>query len=156
MRSRLLIINGPGLGDLGDGESGNELPLTLDRIRESCAQRCANRNLDLDFRQTDDQQLLLQWLSEDGGKFDGLIVNPVENSEADIEYDSFYEAAMKSVARLGKPVIEVRLSNVYNSGAKKSQQLHKPECDMGFVCGLGLAGYLLAINAMAQRVVADA
>jgi 3-dehydroquinate dehydratase-2 len=156
MRSRILIINGPGLGDIGGRESDNESGLTLDGIRETCEQHCADLNLEMDFRQTDDQQALLQWLSEECEKFDGLILNPVEGDEAGVEGGGFYDSAMQAVAQSGKPAIEVRLSNVYKAGARNSQHLHKPAGDMGFVCGFGLQGYLLAINAMAQRVVADA
>lgn len=147
MRSRILIINGPGLGDTRSGP-------TLDSIREACKQHCSKLNLEMEFRQTDDQQVLLQWLSEDAEDFAGLILNPIEGDIVGVE--NFYTATMHAVAEMSKPVIEVRISNVYNPGAGISQQLHKPASDMGFVCGFGVQGYGLAINALAQRLVADA
>jgi len=142
------------LGDAKNRESGNESGLTLDSIRDSCERHCADQGLEMDFRQTGDQQALVQWLAEESENFDGLIVNPGEGGEADAEDDGFYAVVMRAVAQFGKPVIEVRLSNDYAAGVRSSPQLHKPECAMGFVCGFGTHSYLLAISAMSQRITA--
>lgn len=152
MPQNMLIINGPGLDDLeGPFGSDNEL-VTLDSIKTACEQRCADLGLDLEFRQTDDYQLLLEWLSEDGGDYAGVIFNPFNLPGADSNTESFYQSAMQRIAQLKKPAIEVRLTNIYARDAELSRPVHKPQCDMGFVCGFGSHGYLLAITALSQRI----
>jgi 3-dehydroquinate dehydratase-2 len=152
MTSRILIVNGPDSGELKGKEGTNDPVPTMDDIRRACERHCVESKIDLDFRQSDDHQVLLEWLQKDSKEFDGLIFNPDTRSAADSGSGELYESAMQAIARSGIPAVEVRLSNIYKTGEKDSQQLHKPGCDMGFVCGFGLHSYLLAINAVAQRV----
>lgn len=154
MAQRILITNGPGLDDLEGRFGSDNEPLTLDSIKSACEKRCADLGLDLEFRQTDDYQLLLDSLSNEGGNYAGLIINPFNLPDADSDTDSFYQSAMQRIAQLKKPAIEVRLTNIYKRDAEISRPLHKPQCDMGFVCGFGLHSYLLAISAVSQLIAA--
>ena len=151
MPSKILIISGPVSGDRIDRLDVEDSVPTLDVIREACEKHCVGLKADLDFRQSDDHRVLLEWLEKDCEEFDGVILNPAVSSKVDSGAGPFYASAMQLIADSGKPAIEVRLDNIYRSGEKKVQQQHKPECDMGFVCGFGLQGYILAINALAQR-----
>lgn len=152
MPQSILITNGPGLDDLEGRFGGDNEPVTLDVIKSACEQRCADLGLDLEFRQTDSYQLLLERLSEDGGNYAGLIINPFNLPGADSDTESYYQSAMRRIAQLKKPAIEVRLTNIYARDAEISRPVHKPQCDMGFVCGFGLHSYLLAITALSQRI----
>ena len=154
MPSKILVINGPNAGDRNDPNGVEDSVPALEDIRRACEKHCDDSNIDLDFRQSDDHQVLIEWLQNDSEKFDGLIFNPVIRSAAGSDTSELYDSAMRVIAQSGKPAIEVRLSNIYKRGENNSKQAHKPGCDMGFVCGFGLQGYLVAINAMAQRVAA--
>ena len=146
---KLLIINGPGLGDLSDSDRYDGL--TLQALREGCEQLCKELQVDLDFRQTDDQKEMIRWMSEDSANFDSLVINPIADLRAASVESGFYRAAMQGAAQLKKPVIEVHISNIYRQGIEIAQPLHEPDGDMGFICGFGLDGYLLAINASDHR-----
>ena len=152
MPQHILIANGPGLDDLDGRVDRDNEPLTLDSIRRACKKRCADLGLELEFRQTDDYQLMLEWLSDEGENYDGLIINPFNLPTVDIDTDSFYQSAMQRVAQLKKPAVEVRLTNLYATDAEIPRSVHKPQCDMGFVCGFGLHSYVLAISAVSQLI----
>ncbi|NIO43119.1 MAG: type II 3-dehydroquinate dehydratase [Burkholderiales bacterium] len=108
----LLILNGPGLADLsagGDRYGG----VTLEQIQEESAALCAELGMDLEFRQTDDQDEMIRWIARDSDHFGALIINPVGYLKAgSVDFD-MYRSAIKMIAHLNKPVIEVRLTNIF-------------------------------------------
>ena len=99
MRTKILIINGPGLGDLTDYDGNSYGGLTLPAIRERCEQLCDELQVDLDFRQTDDQEEMCQWIAKASENFDSLIINPVGYSHAASVELGFYRSAMQVVAQ---------------------------------------------------------
>lgn len=152
MRQKILILNGPGLADLSDYD-GNAYPgLTLAGIRDACEKLCETLGLDLDFRQTEDQDEMFRWIAKDSEDFDGVIINPVGYSRAATAAFPAYRSAMQMITLLEKPVIEVHINNIFSQSAEITQPVHEPEGEMGFVCGLGLHSYLLAIRAIARRI----
>jgi 3-dehydroquinate dehydratase-2 len=155
MRTKILIVNGPGLGDLADYDGNGYGGLTLQTIREGCEQLCNELQVDLDFRQTDDQEQMLQWIAKDSENFDSLIINPVGYSHVASLEPGFYQSAMQVAAHLKKPVTEVHINNIYRQSAEITQSLQEPGGDMGFICGLGMYGYLMAIKASIHRISAS-
>lgn len=153
--SRILTLNGPGLSDLSnyDGHSyGNNLSLEL--IENQCEAQCQKLGISLDFRQTDDEEKMFRWISEDHENYDGLIINPVGYSRAaSVEFE-MYRTAIKLIAHLKKPVIEVHMSNIFKPGAEITKPLHVPDGEMGFVSGMGIHSYLIAIRSIHKRLTA--
>ena len=147
----VLIINGPGLEDLssyGDADGG----LSLEEIREACDETCRALELSLDFRQTEDEDEMFRWIAQNSQQFDGVVINPVGYSRAESISFDLYRAATRTVAHLDMPVIEVHLSNIFRRSAEVTRPLHEPEGGMGFICGFGKAGYILAIRAIADKL----
>ena len=147
----LLILNGPGLADLsagGDRYGG----VTLEQIQEESAALCAELGLDLEFRQTDDQDEMFRWIARDSDHFDALIINPVGYLKSGTVDFDMYRSAIKMIAHLKKPVIEVHLTNIFRQGEELTKPLQGPEGEMGFICGLGIHSYLLGIRAVAKRL----
>lgn len=155
MRAKILVINGPGLGDLADYDGNSYGGLTLRDIREGCERLCNELQVDLDFRQTDDQEEMFRWIAKDSENFDSLIINPIGYSRSASVELGFFRSAIQVVAHLKRPVIEVHINNIYRQSAEITQPLHEPQGDMGFICGLGLDGYLLAIKASVARISAS-
>jgi len=148
----VLILNGPGLADLSNYDGYSYGKLTLERIREECVARCEQLGIEPDFRQTDDEDEMFRWIAKDSESFDALIINPVGYSRAaSVEFE-MYRSAIKMVAHLKKPVIEVHITNIFQPGAEVTKPLQVPEGEMGFICGLGLHSYLLAIRAIERRL----
>lgn len=152
MAYRILILNGPGLADLRDDEGHFQQGLTLARIRDECARLCRSLDMEADFRQTDDQQEMVDWIAKDGAGFDGIVINPAGYSRAATVSLPAHLSAFQMKALLGKPVVEVHIENVFSDGAAGAQPMHEPEVDLGFVCGLGVQGYLIAIRSIAHRL----
>lgn len=156
MKPTLLILNGPGLGDLSDYSGHWYGDLTLEEIRKDCQGACDELGFGLDFRQTDDQDEMFRWIAKDSETFDGVIINPVGHSREMIMKFERYRSAIQVIASLKKPVIEVHLTNIYREIKDVTQPLHEPEGDMGFICGFGKLSYVMAVRTIAGRLHAAA
>lgn len=137
----ILILNGPGLADS-----------TLESIRAECSAHCEQPGLNLDFRQTDDEDEMFRWITKDSENIDALIINPVGYSHAtSIEFE-MYRSALKATAHFKKPVIEVHMNNIFHADTGVAKPLQVPEAEIGFICGMGIQSYLLAIKAVERRL----
>lgn len=152
MKNRILVLNGPGLADPSDFDGRACRGLTLAGIRDACEGLCESLALKVDFRQTEDQEEMFRWIAKDSEEFDGVIINPVGCSRESTVAHPVYRSAIHMIAALKKPVIEIHINNIFSQGSEISRPVHEPAGDRGFVCGLGLHGYLLAIRAMARRL----
>jgi len=152
MKRALLVLNGPGLADLSLYENLWFGTLALDDIREACRAACDELGHDLDFRQTDDHEELYRWIVEDSEAFDGLVINPAGRSTETTGTLDKYRSAIRKIAALDKPVIEVHIDNVFRGTEEADQRVDEPEAKTGFVCGLGKSGYTLAIQAIDREL----
>ena len=150
--NKLLIMNGPGLSDLSNFNEMGYGHLTLDTVRKKCAESCKIFGLKMDFRQTDDEAELSRFLIEGIEDFDALIINPVGHSHASSVDFTIYSSAIKTITRQNKPVIEVHISNIFQQGVENTKPIHVPKCEVGFVSGLGIHSYDLAIRAVNKKL----
>ena len=151
MKKKLLILNGPGLSDLSvyDEFYGN---ISLETIEKKSKEVCKELNLELDFRQTDDEDELFGFLLKDSEKFDAVIINPVGYSHALTAEFARYRLAIKTLTLQKKPVTEVHIANIFKQGSDITKPLQVPEGEMGFVSGLGVYSYVIAINAISKKL----
>jgi len=153
MTKTVLILNGPGLADPSDAdELGTSGKNSLQGIHNDCASLCERLDLSLDFRQTEDPNELLSWIKQDSEQFDALIINPVGRMRSSSAAAELYRKANRAIADTSKPVVEVRMANVYRQPAGGAEPLHEPGRDMGFVCGFGRQAYRLALEATRNRL----
>ena len=150
--NKLLIMNGPGLSDLSNFNEMGYGHLTLDTVRKKCAETCKIFGLKMDFRQTDDEAELSRFLIEGIEDFDALIINPVGHSHTSSVDFTIYSSAIKTITRQNKPVIEVHISNIFQQGVENTKPIHVPKCEVGFVSGLGIHSYDLAIRAVNKKL----
>ena len=150
--NKLLIINGPGLSDLSNYNEMGYGHLTLDIVRKKCAETCKIFGLKMDFRQTDDEAELSRLLKDGIKDFDALIINPAGYSHAPSVDYTIYSSAIKTITRQNKPVIEVHISNIFQQGLENTKPIQVPKCEMGFVSGLGIHSYDLAIRAVNKKL----
>ncbi len=151
MKPSILIVNGPGQSNLSDHDGNGHGGLTLTVIREASEALSAKLGARLDFRQTENQDEMFQWIARESEEFDGVIINPVRHSRSATELLRSYRSAVQVIAGLKKPVIEVHINNIYRQSADATQPLYAPEGSMGFICGFGLNSYLAAIRAISLR-----
>ena len=150
--NKLLIMNGPGLSDLSNYNEMGYGHLTLDIVRKKCAETCKIFGLKMDFRQTDDEAELSRFLKEGIEDFDALIINPAGYSHAPSVDYTIYSSAIKIITRQNKPVIEVHISNIFQQGVENTKPIQVPKCEVGFVSGLGIHSYDLAIRAVNKKL----
>jgi 3-dehydroquinate dehydratase-2 len=138
----ILVLNGPNLNLLGLREPeiyGHE---TLADIEEACLERAEALAVSVEFRQTNHEGLLVDWIHEARQSADGIIINAGAYSHSSI-------AILDALTAAGLPVIEVHMSNIYRRESFR-QISYVSRVAQGVICGLGGHGYELALTAMAR------
>jgi 3-dehydroquinate dehydratase II len=144
--SRLIfVLNGPNLNMLGRREPGIYGGKTLEEIGEDCHAAAGRMNLRVDFRQTNHEGVLVDWIQEAASAAAGLVINPGAYSHTSVAIHD----AIRAVAPL--PVAEVHLSNIHAREAFRHKSWVSPVAT-GVICGFGPLGYTLALQALAERV----
>jgi 3-dehydroquinate dehydratase-2 len=143
-RLSILIVNGPNLNMLGQREPEIYGRDTLADIETACALRAANHGFDMDFRQSNKEGELVDWTQSAAKDNAGIIVNAGAYSHTSI-------ALLDGLLASGLPVIEVHLSNIFRRESFRHHS-YVSTAATGVICGLGLNGYLLAIDAMAKLI----
>jgi len=143
----ILVLNGPNLNLLGVREPATYGRDTLADIEEGCLERAAELDLAVDFRQSNHEGQLVDWIQEARETADGIILNAGAYTHTSI-------AILDALRASEVPIIEVHLSNIHR---RESYRRHSyvSEAAQGMICGFGAQGYLLALEAMAQLIKRD-
>lgn len=140
----ILVLNGPNLNLLGVREPATYGRDTLADIEEACLERATVLGLRLDFRQSNHEGQLVEWIQEARENADGIIINAGGYSHSSV-------AILDALKAVELPVIEVHLSNIYRREEFRHNSLVSQGA-RGVICGLGAHGYLLALDAIARIV----
>lgn len=135
------VLNGPNLNMLGLREPAIYGATTLDDVETLCAETAEALGLAIDFRQTNGEGELISWVQECHGRAAGIVINPAGYTHTSV-------ALMDALLAVGLPVIEVHLSNIHRREAFRHHS-YVSRAATGVICGLGAAGYALALRAMA-------
>jgi 3-dehydroquinate dehydratase-2 len=146
-RRSILIVNGPNLNMLGQREPAIYGRDTLDDIEAACKAKAAELGLEVDFRQSNREGELVEWVQIAGQWFAGIIVNAGGYTHTSV-------ALLDALTVSGLPVIEVHLSNIFRREEFRHHS-YVSRAASGVICGFGLKGYLLALDAMAQLIRPD-
>lgn len=140
----LLILNGPNLNLLGTREPATYGSTTLAEIETASAAKAEACGYTLEFRQTNLEGTLVDWIQEAEKSAAGVILNAAAYTHTSV-------AIHDAVAAISKPVIEVHLSNIF---AREAYRHHSYVSDVaaGVICGFGAHGYMLAIDALASML----
>lgn len=141
---KVLILNGPNLNLLGEREPEIYGTSTLAEVERMCRERGAELGLEVDFRQTNDEGELIGWLQESRGSVSGIVLNPAA-------YTHYSLAVREAVAAAEAPVVEVHISNIYAREPWRARSLVSGVA-RGVIAGLGVRGYLLALEALNEIV----
>jgi 3-dehydroquinate dehydratase-2 len=142
MTDTIFVLNGPNLNLLGTREPRIYGTQTLSDIAATLEQRAKGLKLAIDFRQSNHEGVLVDWLNEALAKASAVIINAGAYAHSSI-------ALRDAVAALPIPVIEVHLTNIYAREGFRRQSL-LGEVARGSIIGFGPLGYLLALDAAAH------
>lgn len=139
---KILILNGPNLNLLGVRQPEIYGRETLADIERACLERGERHGLAVTFRQSNHEGELVGWIQEARGRMGGIVINPAG-------YTTNSVAILDALLLTELPVIEVHLSNIHRREAFRQHSLIS-QAARGVICGLGAAGYRLAIDALAE------
>ncbi len=138
--SKIIIINGPNLNLLGQREQSQYGSKDYTYLTEICFKKAKELNLNLDIKQSNVEGEIVNLIQNSVNNYDGIIINAAAYSHTSV-------AIRDALDVFKKPKIEVHISNIY----KREEFRHKSMISSvvtGIICGLGINGYILAINSM--------
>jgi len=142
MSKTILFLNGPNLNMLGVREPEIYGATTLAEVKKISEAQAAMRGLAIDFRQSNCEGELVSWIQEAIEKFDGIIINPAAYTHTSV-------AILDALKMVKGPVIELHISNPHTRESFRHQS-YVSLAATGIIAGLGVAGYRVAIDAMAE------
>ena len=144
MAKPVFVLNGPNLNLLGVREPEIYGRDTLDDVRQRAEARAAALGLTVSFRQTNHEGELIGWIQEARGAASGIILNAGSLTHTAI-------VILDALTAAELPVIEVHLSNIFRRESFRHHS-YVSLAAKGVICGLGVQGYELALDAMAKLV----
>jgi 3-dehydroquinate dehydratase-2 len=146
--SSILVLNGPNLNLLGTREPAVYGSTTLDEVRALCEATGQRLGLALEFRQSNHEGVLIDWIHEAGAAFRaGTLRGVVFNAGA---YTHTSVALHDAIKGAGVPVVELHISNVHAREPFRHHSFLSPAA-AGIVVGFGIDGYALAMEGLARR-----
>ncbi len=144
MAKRVLVLNGPNLNLLGTREPGTYGTETLAQIEKMVKAEGKALGLTVTARQSNHEGELVTWIQEAQQSFEAIVINPAAYSHTSV-------AIHDALRAVGLPVIEVHLSNIHAREPFRHHSYVSPVAT-GVICGLGSAGYRLALRALAEKL----
>lgn len=141
MTQTIFVLNGPNLNLLGTREPEIYGRETLADIEARCRKAAGARGFAVDFRQSNIEGELVNWIQDAKGKAAGMVINAGAYTHTSVALHDALKAA-------GLPAIEVHLSNIFAREEFRRHSFLSPAVS-GVICGLGAQGYEFAIEALA-------
>ncbi|MBF0372444.1 MAG: type II 3-dehydroquinate dehydratase [Alphaproteobacteria bacterium] len=142
MTPTVLILNGPNLNMLGVRQPEVYGRESLSDIETACKLEAARLGLVADFRQSNHEGVLVDWIQEARGRCAGIIVNAGAYTHTSV-------AILDALLACELPVVEVHLSNIHQREAFRHHS-YVSKAARGMICGFGGHGYVLALDALSR------
>lgn len=144
---KILVINGPNLGLLGVREPEIYGHTTLKDLELQLIAAAEDSGCELEFLQSNHEGVIIDRLNAvlTGNAVDGIIINPGAYTHTSVAIADALRACRKV------PAIEVHISNIASREAFRHESLTAPAC-MGMIAGLGIDGYIAALQALIRHL----
>ncbi|WP_342308067.1 type II 3-dehydroquinate dehydratase [Pseudomonas fluorescens] len=142
MPHTVYFLNGPNANLYGldsNGTYGNE---SFASIEARCQRHAAELGLSLDFRQSNHEGVLVDWIQEARLHADALVINA-----AGLSYSSV--PILDALLAFDGPIIEAHMSNIWKRERLRHHS-YLSKAATGVIAGLGALGYELALTAVAE------
>lgn len=142
--NKILVLHGPNLNRLGIREPAVYGSTTLAELNTALTRQAKTAGLELHCKQSNSEAELIDMIHRAADdKVAYIIINPAAFTHTSIALRDALTAATI-------PFIEVHISNIY---ARESFRQHSYFSDIaqGVICGLGVKGYSLALQAIIEK-----
>ena len=140
MKNKIIVINGPNLNLLGEREKSKYGYTTLNKLKKECLDYAKKNDLNINFYQSNIEGEIVEKIQEARNDMDGLIINAGGYTHTSV-------AIHDALKILKIPIIELHISNIYNREEFRHKSLVS-KVAKGVICGFGIDGYLMALEAM--------
>lgn len=141
----LYVLNGPNLNLLGTREPKTYGRAALKDVRALCEKTAKKHGWKVEFRQSNVEGELVDFIQEAGRKKAvGIVINPAG-------YTTTSVAILDALLGVQLPAIEVHISNIH-AREKFRQDSLVSKAARGVICGMGIQGYALAIDGLASLI----
>lgn len=138
MNPVIFVLNGPNLNLLGKRQPeiyGHE---TLADVEADCRSTGKQLKLEIDFRQTNAESQLIDWIHEARSQAGGIVINPAAYSHTSV-------AVLDALKTCEFPIMEVHISNIHQREEFRHHS-YVSHVATGVICGCGTQGYTLALH----------
>jgi 3-dehydroquinate dehydratase-2 len=135
-------MNGPNLNLLGEREPAIYGDETLADVEASCRRVGAEFKLEIEFRQSNREYEIIDWIQEARERAGGIVINPAGFSHTSV-------AILDALATFEGPIIEVHISNIHKREPFRRHS-YVSGVASGVIAGLGVQGYALALQRLAR------
>ena len=138
----IYVLNGPNLNRLGKREPEIYGTTTLAEVEAMC--RSAAGDHPLEFRQTNSEQQLIEWVHEAIDEGAAILINP-----AAFTFTSL--VLLDALKMFPGPIIELHISNIH----RREPIYHRSYVSMiatSVMAGFGAEGYPIAVKALLGRL----
>jgi len=139
------VLNGANLGRLGLREPETYGTTTYGELVELVETAGRDLGVEVRVRQTDDEGELLRWVHAASDAGDAVVINPGGWSHTSV-------VLRDALAALNGPLVEVHLSNIHAREEFRHHSYVSAVAD-GVIAGLGMQGYVLALQWLAGQGV---
>lgn len=147
MSQQIFFLNGPNANLYGMDKRGTYGSDSFASISERCQRRAQSQGIRLQFRQSNHEGVLVDWIQEARQHADGLIINA-----AGLSYSSV--PILDALLLFDGPIIEAHMSNIWTREPFRHHSMVS-KAATGVIAGLGALGYELAIDALVTLIRTD-
>jgi len=142
MAQTIYVLNGPNLNLLGTREPEKYGRAALGDVEKLCRATAERFGLVIDFRQSNMEGDLVNWIQEaHAKKAAGIVINPAAYTTTSI-------AILDALLAAQLPVIEIHITNIHQRESFR-QNSYVSKAAKAVICGFGIDGYALAITGLA-------
>ena len=139
----ILVLNGPNLNLLGQREPGIYGTQNFAYLTQLIEDKAAELGVGVEVRQTNHEGVLVDWIQEAYGKFDGIVINPAAYTHTSV-------AILDAVKAVQIPTVEVHISDVRLRESFRQVSYVRAACCLS-IAGHGLQGYLEGMEYLAEH-----
>ncbi|MGH8314934.1 MAG: type II 3-dehydroquinate dehydratase [Steroidobacterales bacterium] len=142
MSRPIYVLNGPNLNRLGRREPEIYGKTTLAEIEAQCRSEAVSQPLE--FRQTNSEAQLIDWIHEAIDRGSGIVINPAAYSFTSI-------AILDALKMFSGPIVEVHITNIHRR-EEHYHLSHVSKIATAVIAGLGPLGYRAAVRAVCEML----